>query len=56
MNQLPEQHRQVESGGYSGIKDVCNANSPSNIVVGKAVAIMKSPTPTEESLFIETLK
>ena len=55
MNQLPEQHCHVESGGYSGIKDVCNANSPSSIIMGKAVAIMNSPT--EESLFIaETLK
>ena len=49
MTQLPEQHC------LSGIKDVCNANSPSSIAMGKAVAIINSPT--EESFFIaETLK
>ena len=44
---------------YSGVKDVCNTNSPSSIVMGKAVAIMNSPTEDDlqQSVIIaETLK
>ena len=49
MNQLPEQHCHVESGGYSGIKDACNTNSPSSIVMGKAVVIIMN-SPTEDDV------